>query len=1201
MLQTLKDYCYNNTIPHGLFLLDMPTGYGKTTAVSACIRDLAYDNKHFGSRKILFLTTQKKNLSDAFSSLCDTFEDKVLFLDTFADALKKGFTEEVIEKIPDKLKKAPIYAETLRYIKYTREMAKSASEAPNAFRYARQAFAYASQIDENFQKSTEPTFRRFLGREFKKVYTTPEERYNAIYNNPKWNWIVNLYPYLLIAKKQILFMSIDKFLTLYGDEIKTPFGFSLPSIVNDSIIFIDEFDATKDRLLNAFINDALKYNVDTIRLFTEISYALHFKVFPRKMLTRYSKVSGILSSNQSLERVITKLQDAADALQEEYPLDFSMKSAFPDTLDTKNFLFYDGQFHSLIDDFNSHLTVLHHKEESINSIIVSEKKPALPAEDLLAMLRHLYAFISYFGFSVSSLAANYKDRYDFLAKVNARGIMETEELSLIDSIRSILAEFGLSEANMKYMTARLANRPISYNTSRAYDYDQTFYGKGFHYYFFLDSKQHDMHTVINTCDFNRTPERFMADLCKKAKVIGISATATLPSVICNYDLHYLKAKLFGNGIDTLLLPSTDEFSRLKNDYNELQKGYDKVEIHTQIVHNEAITDSIASAWCNIFSNREYARIVASAIQNDLSSSRKNNDQFIHNRYMRIAKTYKEFISHENIQSLLCMLNLHPKKYDSELNIDTIYMIFSYIIDDCNRKLKVEDSVFILDSQDFDFQKAQMCQRLKEGEKLFVFSTYQTIGIGQNIHYPFPDAVRDKLIKINQRASADKDFDAIYLDCPTYVLNRIDISDPISDEDAEEQKEKMLNFARYVFQIEFLKENYELSLSTSEQLIKQAFMSLYHRNNFKKNSFISESPYDCQSVKLAVARTIIQAIGRICRTSNKMPDIYIYADEKLGDMLDPAIANNRLMNREFLALLQAFENENRVAPNKENEMKSLHNLNQLACIHAKNEIMSLAKGNIRTSTGAKNWLDIRSKLALPYPTLDETTYESSIAAQTFYCRLPASGTQLYYSQQGDFTEVDISLKKDAAHRRTVSAENARLSILMSFPEIKRHFEENNWATDFKSNPYIMTPVFYNNIYKGALGEAVGKFLFSYICHIDLEEIDNLDLFEFFDFKVPNSSIYIDFKYWNESTAFSNQDMLEKNYRKAKECGATQVLIINILASSNWDIHDYQTDDLRIVEIPSLIIDTPKPHYNAEAFRKIDECLYFYAPAAKEIPV
>ena len=94
MLQTLKDYCYNNTIPHGLFLLDMPTGYGKTTAVSACIRDLAYDNKHFGSRKILFLTTQKKNLSDAFSSLCDTFEDKVLFLDTFADALKKDLRKK---------------------------------------------------------------------------------------------------------------------------------------------------------------------------------------------------------------------------------------------------------------------------------------------------------------------------------------------------------------------------------------------------------------------------------------------------------------------------------------------------------------------------------------------------------------------------------------------------------------------------------------------------------------------------------------------------------------------------------------------------------------------------------------------------------------------------------------------------------------------------------------------------------------------------------------------------------------------------------------------------------------------------------------------------------------------------------------------------------------------------------------------------
>ena len=43
--------------------------------------------------------------------------------------------------------------------------------------------------------------------------------------------------------------------------------------------------------------------------------------------------------------------------------------------------------------------------------------------------------------------------------------------------------------------------------------------------------------------FQNTPEKTLLRFCEKAKVIGISATATVPSVIGNYDLTYLKGKM----------------------------------------------------------------------------------------------------------------------------------------------------------------------------------------------------------------------------------------------------------------------------------------------------------------------------------------------------------------------------------------------------------------------------------------------------------------------------------------------------------------------------------------------------------------------------------------------------------------------------------------------------------------------------------
>ena len=52
-----------------------------------------------------------------------------------------------------------------------------------------------------------------------------------------------------------------------------------------------------------------------------------------------------------------------------------------------------------------------------------------------------------------------------------------------------------------------------------------------------------MRSEIQLFDFQDSPERILLHLSEKAKIIGISATATLDTVVGNYDLEYLQRML----------------------------------------------------------------------------------------------------------------------------------------------------------------------------------------------------------------------------------------------------------------------------------------------------------------------------------------------------------------------------------------------------------------------------------------------------------------------------------------------------------------------------------------------------------------------------------------------------------------------------------------------------------------------------------
>ena len=61
MKQAIVNFC--KSMDTGLFLLDMPTGFGKTYSVLDFMVD-NYDAPEFKDKKIFFVTTLKKNLPD---------------------------------------------------------------------------------------------------------------------------------------------------------------------------------------------------------------------------------------------------------------------------------------------------------------------------------------------------------------------------------------------------------------------------------------------------------------------------------------------------------------------------------------------------------------------------------------------------------------------------------------------------------------------------------------------------------------------------------------------------------------------------------------------------------------------------------------------------------------------------------------------------------------------------------------------------------------------------------------------------------------------------------------------------------------------------------------------------------------------------------------------------------------------------------
>lgn len=138
--------------------------------------------------------------------------------------------------------------------------------------------------EDAIRKQQEGAFRKVIESELKQ-FRTPKEKLKNIANNPEYHWIGELYPAVYTRAKRIFFMSMDKFFLGNTTIIEPTYSFYNNDITKNAIIFIDEFDATRDRLLNQIITRGLENHIDYLGLFHRVYASLKTRDFPAELTT----------------------------------------------------------------------------------------------------------------------------------------------------------------------------------------------------------------------------------------------------------------------------------------------------------------------------------------------------------------------------------------------------------------------------------------------------------------------------------------------------------------------------------------------------------------------------------------------------------------------------------------------------------------------------------------------------------------------------------------------------------------------------------------------------------------------------------------------------------------------------------------------------------------------------------------------------
>lgn len=1119
---------------HGLYMCELPTGNGKTFDSARAMKEYA-DSIEDGT-KIIYITTLNKNLPE--DALRAAYGNEELYKQSVL-RLRSNF-DEVVEKILDI--EVPEGMQTEAYLK----LCKDVSLYRNAIdkRYADKE--YIKELEDRITEG-DRQLRYEITKRLKNSFSTKTQRKNAIRNDIKYRWIGKLYPAAFTDDYKILLMSVSKFMKRNSILIDASYEFLNSDLIEDAVIVIDEFDATKDTIQSELIEKSLAMKEDYIQLFRQIYRTLNPNDFSSDMRQAMNQVES--SGNRN---TFISLMDEARKIAENYHVRLSIKTR-EDLVDQRQiFLFNDGSFHTVLREGAQYIRSTLNEEDNRIDVFFEGKDDFFKNRNkekdivLYSLLRDINLFLLHFRLFTIEWARNYME----IVNSSRNGIMDV--MNLENAISSVLKRLELTNRQRDLLMGETCQMVRS-NHELILE-DRSFYQVGMEYYEFEDNDSHHDNTNLKFVKVYDTPEKIMLYLAGKATVFGISATAEMDTVVGNYDLRYLKEQLKERFHKTPSYLKEKTRIALKKRWSAYTDG--EIKVHGEIICSD-VHGINAEDYCKTFIDEEFARYCANIITNI------TDDEYQIIRYCNILKAMCNFNRNKDIHSMLYLGMALPKKNNPSMDEDVLLQLFEYSQLTVQQK---NSSVCFLRSDNFEQDKEELQQKLACGEKIFVMSSYQTIGAGQNLQYKIPEG--RKVVRLGEFTEGDerflyKDFDALYLgNITNMTVNTY-----------KDEKITAHELLQMLFQIEELYENGEMNYFEKDQMLKLAFRSYTGSEQYTLNKL-----YKTKSVIVQASRMVLQAVGRMCRTFVKSPNIYLFVESELLEKLYVGELNKRILPPEMKAIVSMRESLGKDYLPEENLM--LNKAEKISSVGLWTIRRMLAKD--WTVESMRLWEQLRT-LVLQYPTASISDWQNNEYLQKLYITSGEKQNQYIYSQYSDFNDVTIDFGNDKVAFRNskrakikgnsdefaiyeMSEKESGLQAILKYLGMRTYFEEKGYALKFQMNEYLMSPVLFHNIYKGALGEVAGKFILSRELGIELTTITEPEYFEFFDYKISDD-VYVDFKNW-KFTYVQDRDEIRKDIlKKLDVIGAKRVYVINVVSDKNYK--PSACVDQRLVEIPKLI--------------------------------
>lgn len=1169
---------------NGLHLLQLPTGYGKTYNVVQFMAG-EVDTMKKGER-FIYITQLKKNLvvkdlESAFTNK-EKHRKNVLVVKSIADQLVECLIEndKFVASVPEKFKKKEFW-----------ELQKVCERYSMSLEPANNDKDLAAERLEKLREC-EKRFRRKMKKEVDSIGKSDTKKLKVL-SDPKseFYWLGKLYPTTFISDYKIIIMTVDKFLNGNISLIKNSNSYYDTKFLKNSTVIMDEFDATKNVIEKFIIEKSCNQSAELLSVFNNLRRYWRIEDFNEELVTAMRETDANYIMEGRKNSVSESLFTRSQHIEQTYSTNLSFKLKDIDVDKSYNFLFYDGEYITINE--NGKIIVCKVKKgkgEKQEGKYIQMEYTHDKIEESVAVkkLQSCIYEIDKYLVDVQWYIKKWAEKYMEISNENK--LSDSLKMNLEEAINTICRKLQLDKAEKNILMG--INQKTLMKTAKYGLRAPCFYEKGVTYFDLRDENDHADTTDINILKVEETPEKYLLHMAKTTNIIGISATAENTSRLCNYDLKYLRNQLK----DDFYTTSKPLKERVCKEMEVQHRFYKDGKVK---VHVEEVGAVLDEAWdinnyCmklleengenlgnqNRRGLEEMVNAVSQVIQQKvviekgLKYDAEGSRRYLYERYCKFFAVAYFFIIKKDIQSMLYLSMMLPKEGRNSFDKNILNRIFEIITTYMGSDL-TSKNIVVLDSQNYEVNKQVLINRLEKGEKIIVISTYSTLGAGQNLQYKVPDQITTVTLgdgSLKDSRYKYKDFDAIFLGEVTNIVTNILGEGDFSRRDAMNR----------VCQIERLCEGYEIDRITKKSEIRKTFM----RVGEDKPAWLGSGKHtkfkEIESVNRSAERTMLQAVGRICRTFNKNSNVYIWIEDRLMRQLDKESLSEMIFIPELEKIIEVLEvRDNKSGESKKNKRKNEEIIAKHKSIEAE-RCITRALRSIDEEETIIFWEELR-EFVLRNPTLSDENlrdYNGLLDIESFYMTNGKEDNTGYcYLQSMDYKEVNVRFTTDKSKYKAELGENSKYSIhladeehtwlplILKYPGMKEYFIKEGYSTTFEPNKYVMVPIIYNNIYKGALGEKAGKFIFEKETGVKLHNITDQNKFEKFDYKI-NEETYVDFKNWSGGNYVDGNVERKKIKTKMQQTGAKIVLVINLCSRfESMSMKVVEGDG--IIEIPSLL--------------------------------